>query len=170
MVKLATDPYEKAMRRHGFTEEFRQQVLESRRRERAARLRLQEISRARSIMCEHSVPKWVRELVIEIAARHDVSPGEVYSASRRRVVVAARQEAIYQTKATKPKTSSITIGKWFNRDHTTIFHSLAVYHRLHGGALLTKYDLDGQREQALNWYFANRSPNRPPLPATRICT
>lgn len=156
MSRVAYDPYEKVMKRHGFTDEFRRQVIEARRIERAERLRVQEIDRARHSMCEHSVPQWVRELVIAVAQEFGVSPSDVYSDNRYRDVVHARQAAVYRVKQTKPKLSLSMIGKWFCRDHTTIAHSLAVYSRRFGMPALTAYDLDAQRTQAMNWYLANR--------------
>lgn len=156
MSRMATDPYEKVMKHHGFNEEFRERVLASRRQERAERLRSRERVQAIVIMREQCVPKWVRDLVIEVSAQHDLPPEDVYAKGRVKPAVKARQEVMYLIKKTRPATSSTWIGRWFRRDAKTVLHSIAAHQHRHGLPRLTEYNLRAQRLQAANWYSANR--------------
>lgn len=62
------------------------------------------------------------EMVRKIAADHGVAEREIYSASRRREVTIARCVAIQTIRLTHPQWSYPAIGRFFNRDHTTILH------------------------------------------------
>lgn len=79
---------------------------------------------ARAEMRKLSMPKWIQDVVFEVARRHGVPPVDVVSASRRRVVVKARNEVLYEVKRARPDFSFPRIGFWFNRDHTSVMHAV----------------------------------------------
>lgn len=63
-----------------------------------------------------------REIVRKIAARNEVSVADIMSASRKAPIVAARQMAMYRLRANLGL-SYPAIGKFFNRDHSTVMHA-----------------------------------------------
>lgn len=95
-------------------------------------------------------PSW-RFLIALASVKHGISEAEIRSESRARVVVKARDEAIalvYQhTQASTP-----LVGKRFNRDHTTILHSLQ------------KTGADRKLVELLSSTLATIRPKRNPTP------
>lgn len=77
-------------------------------------------------------PPDVRELIVRTAKTHGVSLREVVFKSRTRCIVRARDEAIYEVKRDKPMRSLLRIGRWFDRDHTTVMASIARHAALTG--------------------------------------
>lgn len=72
-----------------------------------------------------SGPRW-RQVVSEVAALHGATFADLIGASRKQKFHKARQEAIRRileeiTIDGKPPSSTI-LGRWFNRDHTSILH------------------------------------------------
>lgn len=65
-----------------------------------------------------------RRLIEETAAKHGMTYRDVISASRAKLIVAVRNEAIRVVADARPDMSLPALGKIFKRDHTTILHSL----------------------------------------------
>ena len=84
------------------------------------------------------LPEWARQVVISVSAERGVPVTEIFGKSRNRTVAAARHEAIYRVKATKPTVSSSQLGIWFGkRDHTTILNALFRFQKLTGAPEMT---------------------------------
>ena len=64
------------------------------------------------------------KIINEVAKNHKVSVGEIKGPRRYRYITAARHEAIGRVYTECPHLSLIQIGRIFNRDHTTIMHTL----------------------------------------------
>jgi chromosomal replication initiation ATPase DnaA len=73
------------------------------------------------------VPAHIR-IIREVAAAHRVSVKMILSHDRHRPAVAARREAIarvYQeVKVDGKPPSLLRLGRWFDKDHTSILHAL----------------------------------------------
>lgn len=93
------------------------------------------------------MPEWAYQIVREVAYRHRVYLTDVASSNRCRDVVAARTEAMYRIKAAKESVSSTQIGKWFEKDHTSILHGIASYQERTGAAPLFHYNLNRARKR-----------------------
>lgn len=106
-----------------YTKEFRQRAAASRR----ARAQLYLHSEAKAELRRRRAPRWAIELVCEVAARRGVPLDEVISDNRSRRAVEARFEAIYAIKSRNQALSSPTIGRWFDRDHTSILYAVACH-------------------------------------------
>ena len=65
-----------------------------------------------------------RVIAMTVAARHGMTFELVAGASRNKRIVAVRDEAIRAVADARPDMSLPAIGRVFNRDHTTILHSL----------------------------------------------
>jgi chromosomal replication initiation ATPase DnaA len=63
-------------------------------------------------------------MVGEIADRHGVSFAEIIGPRKHRKVLAARYEAIRTVNREFPAWSTLKMGRFFNRDHTTILSAL----------------------------------------------
>ena len=59
-----------------------------------------------------------------ICERHGVRVTDLFSASQKRLVAEARHDCIVAVFAAFPSMSSPRLGKFFDRDHTTILSSL----------------------------------------------
>jgi chromosomal replication initiation ATPase DnaA len=75
----------------------------------------------------HSIPAHIR-IIREVAAAHRIKRELILSNDRHRPVVAARVEAIarvYQeVKVDGKPPSLLRLGRWFDKDHTSILHAL----------------------------------------------
>jgi hypothetical protein len=97
---------------------------------------------------KHSgMPEWARQIAEETAIRHGICVSEIANGSRKYKVVRVRNEAIYLVKARKPMLSSSQLGRWFDRDHTTILHALASHSDATGAPALVGYNLAYARER-----------------------
>ncbi len=67
----------------------------------------------------------VRQIIERIAAFHGTTYDQIVGVRLDRGLVAARHDAIKAVSDARPDLSSPQIGKFFNRDHTTILHALA---------------------------------------------
>lgn len=138
-----TKQYEESMQRHGFRAEFYERATkQSRESEFTERLRVQNIALAKVIMHGFSMPRWLREMVLEIAELRSVSPFDVVSKRRYRQVVPVRNEVFWRVKDHNPNLSLGKIGRWFGCDHTTIAHALASHQRKTGAKPYTTYNLE----------------------------
>ena len=61
----------------------------------------------------------------------------IFSKGKAQPIVAARREAIYRVKLEKPAVSSVQLGRWFNRHHSTIIFALARFQELTGAPALS---------------------------------
>jgi len=66
-------------------------------------------------------------IIEEVSRRHDIPVGEILSDSRARVLIPARHEAIFRCVAESPL-SLPSIGRIFNRDHTSIGYAVMKHH------------------------------------------
>ncbi|MFC5039217.1 helix-turn-helix domain-containing protein [Tianweitania sediminis] len=65
-----------------------------------------------------------RQMIAEVAELYGCTFSEVVSDKRQRNIVDARHAAIRAVRTANPHMSLPEIGRIFNRDHSTIFHSL----------------------------------------------
>jgi chromosomal replication initiation ATPase DnaA len=63
-------------------------------------------------------------MVGEIADRHGFTFAEIIGPRRHRTLLAARYEAIRAVNKEFPSWSTMKMGRFFNRDHTTILSAL----------------------------------------------
>ena len=96
---------------------------------------------------ERGTPQWAREIIIDVAERRGLCISDLAGRSRQDRITKARNEATYLIKARKPMLSSPQLGAWFERDHTSILHSLASYSEATGLPKLVGYDIEGVRER-----------------------
>lgn len=144
-----TDPFEASMQNGGYTAEFIKRARENQRRREA-------VAVARRIMKANNAPQWVADLVMDVAELHGVCPVKMLSSGRARNVVAARNEALYAVKATKPMLSSPQMARWFGRDHTTILFAIASHQESTGAPELTRYNINRERRNAHSLAYAKR--------------
>ena len=95
---------------------------------------------------ERGMPETFRGIVKRVSTRRRVAIMLIASASRMRIAVEARNEAMYLIKESHPKVSSPQIGKWFGRDHTSVLHGIASHQERHNLPKLVGYDLGKHRE------------------------
>lgn len=57
-----------------------------------------------------------------IAPWHGVTPDDVFSRSRRKIVAAARGDVMYRLR--EDGFSTTQIGRWLGRDHTSVIHAI----------------------------------------------
>lgn len=71
-------------------------------------------------------PALMRDIAIEVAARHSLTLADLSGRSKRRHIAIARQEAMWEVwQATNY--SFPRIGAFFKRDHTTVLHNVRVH-------------------------------------------
>lgn len=66
----------------------------------------------------------VRDIIAKVAKRHRISPHDITGPRRSKRYIAARFEAVRAAADARPDLSLIQIGRFFNRDHTTIINAL----------------------------------------------
>jgi len=100
--------------------------IRAEKREEAARQRLQTqaLSEYRSIDVRTAKPP-VRQIIEQVATFHGITYDHIVGIRLDRDIVAARHDAIKAVSDARPDLSSPQIGKFFNRDHTTILHALS---------------------------------------------
>ena len=91
------------------------------------------------------MPDWAVKIVAKVADDHAICPSEIAGRRRFKPIVDARREAVYRVKAVKPLMSCIILGKWFNRDHTSVTHLTASYSEATGAPKLVGYDIGKTR-------------------------
>ena len=67
-------------------------------------------------------------ILIETAAKHKISVKDIRSAIRNNKLVRARWECMYRLK-TELNLSLPCIGRFMNRDHTTVLHAIRKYEK-----------------------------------------
>ena len=91
----------------------------------------------------NSLPEWMREVVVEVAGKHKVSHLMMMADCRKKVIVVARNEALYRIKERGgDKVSFANIGRRFNRDHTAVLHAVACHSLLTGEPRLSNFDVE----------------------------
>lgn len=131
----------RSARAMGYTQEFIDRAKQA--RSAAAKL---ELNRQGLIQFRRwGMPEWARQIVSDVAARHDVMTEEISSSSRRHKVVRARNEAMYLVKASKTALSSPQIAAWFNRNHVSILYAIASHSDRTGAPALVGYDVVNSR-------------------------
>lgn len=65
-----------------------------------------------------------KEIIFEVAHKHGISPIEIFGDRRCKHIIDARHEAIARVSEEKSEWSLTQIGRFFNRDHTTIIHAI----------------------------------------------
>lgn len=91
------------------------------------------------------MPRWAADIVRGVAVRHGISPLDVIGPSRKRRVSKARNEAAYlllsrrsnRSFSNRGTVSLNIVGKWLNRHHATIIHSVQQHATEHGLPQLT---------------------------------
>jgi hypothetical protein len=154
-----------------YTKEFIKQAKEARERaEEAKRLDEKQEAHRQGLLTfkRRYMPEWARQIVDEMSQKHGVCPGDMARDDRRHKTVKARNEAIYLIKARKPMLSSPQIGNWFDRDHTSILHSIASHSQSAHAPKLVGYDLDNARARnrvrAAKIYPAKKQLGQPEKP------
>lgn len=121
----------------------RKEVIESLHRQAVSRL------------VRQGMPGWARAIVFDAAQKRGARLDRVVGRSRVFADVNARQAAMYEIKAAKPMLSATLIGKWFDRDHTTVLHAIACRQEDESLPKLSGYRLD--RVRARRRYHAARA-------------
>lgn len=103
------------------------------------------------------MPDWAVKIVAEAADEHGICPSEIAGRKRFKFIVDARREAIYRVKAVKPLMSCIILGRWFNRDHTSVTHLIASYSESTGAPRLVGYDIRKTRARYIKSRDAAKS-------------
>lgn len=78
-------------------------------------------------MQKRGMPKWARDIVIDVAERRGFRAMDLIGISRRHPIVSSRNEAFYLIRAevspvTGNKPSWPRIAEWFDRNHTGILY------------------------------------------------
>jgi hypothetical protein len=92
-------------------------------------------------------PDWALSIITEVADRHAICPIDIGSRKRHRPIIEARREAAYRVKAKQPDLSTILLGKWFGKDHTSIAHLIASYQEAYNAPKLVGYSLQLERDR-----------------------
>ena len=77
------------------------------------------------IMQEHAQPEGMANIAHDIALKHGVSYKDMRGSKRTQHQVKSRYEAMYVMRQAGFSVSEI--GRFFNRDHTTVMHGLNVH-------------------------------------------
>lgn len=77
----------------------------------------------RPVMDFENLPDSVQHIVQIVAENMNTNSVSILSDSRRRHIVEARHVAMYLT-SEYINSSQTVLGKWFNRDHSTLYHAI----------------------------------------------
>lgn len=72
----------------------------------------------------------IKRIIEYVAKLHKMSTKDILSSSRETPYLLPRWQAMYLAYL-HTKHSAVTIGKIFNRDHTTVLHGICVYSRIY---------------------------------------
>lgn len=87
-------------------------------------------------------PDWVKDIVRAVAAKHKVHPLEIVGVARQKRVTAARHEVWYKVYAARPDTVTLPIiGRWFDRDHTTIGYGITRHGLLNNLPMFCNFEM-----------------------------
>lgn len=65
-----------------------------------------------------------KTVVGRVAEKHGVAVNDIMGASVRKIHIAARHEAILAVRSVNPDWGTSRLGRFFGRDHSTIWHVL----------------------------------------------
>jgi chromosomal replication initiation ATPase DnaA len=91
------------------------------------------------------LPEWIAEIIHATAEKHGIDICDLMGGSRTWNVGRARHEAYYRVKERKPALSLNQIGKFFQRDHTSILFGLAAHAERSGEHDFTGFSLERNR-------------------------
>lgn len=94
----------------------------------------------------------IKRIIRETERRHGLEPGSITSSDQSRACYTARDEAIAEAWLTVPVQSLNWLGRLFNRDHTTIVHSLRKLGLKQGNLAM-----DGRLEKERDYSGSNSS-------------
>ncbi len=106
---------------------------------------------------KRGMPEAIRDIVKQVATSRCVAIMLIASESRMRVAVYARNEIMYLIKARNLSTSCPQMGRWFNRDHTSILHGIASHQERHNLPPLVGYNLAASRANNRKFYEKQRA-------------
>lgn len=87
-----------------------------------------EISGLRARLAFYDTPRGtVRDVISEMAEKHDVRAEEITGVLRTAHIVIARQEAMYEARQRLPHLTIGQIARVFRRDHTTVLHGVRAH-------------------------------------------
>ena len=69
-------------------------------------------------------------LLISVAQKYNISPKTIMQPNRRQNIIRIRREFVYQA-VKELGYSASQVGRWLQRDHTTILHDVHCYERDH---------------------------------------
>lgn len=147
------DPWVQIERNHGYSPEFLERAKRSRQRAAAEEMRKQGMMKYR----RRGMPSWACDIIRDVSDRRGICVDQMASDSRVAVVSRARNEAMYLIKAAKPTVSSPQMGKWFNRDHTSILYGISSHQERYGLPILAGYDVALARIRKREWAAYKRS-------------
>lgn len=90
---------------------------------------------------DRGMPAVYREVVRVVARAHGINVMLLASKSRMRIAVLARNEAMYKIKAHDNRVSMPKLGRWFERDHTSVLYCIACHQDRNKLPLLVGFDL-----------------------------
>lgn len=74
-----------------------------------------------------NLPARIVHIIREVAVEFDLAPGDIVGDCTRRHITRARHEAMQRARRLEyidgSRPSFSQIGRWFNRDHTTVMHA-----------------------------------------------
>lgn len=82
----------------------------------------------------------ISEIAFRVAAETGVTVAEMRTSTRVRSVARARQVAMFRARR-EGKTLE-AIGRFFNRDHTTVLHAVALIERVKAGKIAPVYQAE----------------------------
>ncbi len=103
-----------------------------------------------AIFKSRGLPAWALDIVKACAGSRNVSLPTMAGDYRFRNAVKARNEAmylIYLQRTNNPNLSCPRIGKWFDRDHTSVLHGIASHQEANNLPKLVGYDLARVRQR-----------------------
>lgn len=75
--------------------------------------------------------KSVKEIVAEVLRDYPgITPEQIYGINRQRSLVEPRRRCHYEVFRQRPDLSSVKIGRYLKRDHSTILHSIEKYQEM----------------------------------------
>lgn len=77
--------------------------------------------------------KSVRQIILEVALKYNISPDAITGRSRAKNIIPARHEAIWRARYERPDLSLPQIGKVFDRDHTSCLAAIRKIDRQRAG-------------------------------------
>ena len=155
MYESMNEQFEVSMRHRGYAPELieRWQAKRQLQQIKEAEEKQQRLVQAELDEWFRGMPKWVQAIVVDVAAKHEISPLLLFKNCRVKRVTRAKTELGYRIKAAKPMLSSVVIAKWLGRDHTVVLYWIAAYSLDTGAPRLSHMNVakSRQRKAALGY-------------------